>query len=140
MHRYRQKIQMHSCNYRIYYEDTDAGGIVYHANYLKFAERGRTEMIRDLGISNGDLKNDHNILIVVRHIDINYNAPVKLEDMITVKSTVSEIGKTSFTMVQKINRDGLTCATLIVKLVCIDSDSGRAVRMPQFLKEKINEQ
>lgn len=131
---------MHSCNYRIYYEDTDAGGIVYHANYLKFAERGRTEMIRDFGVSNSELKDYHNILIVVRHIDINYNVPVKLEDMITVESTVSEMGKTSFTMVQKINREGLTCATLIVKLVCIDSDSGRAVRMPQFLKEKINEQ
>jgi acyl-CoA thioester hydrolase len=131
---------MHSCNYRIYFEDTDAGGIVYHANYLKFAERGRTEMIRGLGISNSDLKKDHNILIVVRHIDINYNVPVKLDDMITVESTVSDIGKTSFAMIQKINRDGLTCATLIVKLVCIASDSGRAVRMPQFLKEKINEQ
>jgi len=127
---------MHSCKYRIYYEDTDAGGIVYHANYLKYAERGRTEMIRDLGVTNGDLLNDFGIFIVVRHIDIDYSAPSKLEDEITVESSFTEMGNTSFTMLQKISVNGLTCATIIVKLVCVGSDSGRPVRIPDILKEK----
>ncbi len=127
---------MHSCKYRIYYEDTDAGGIVYHANYLKYAERGRTEMIRDLGVTNGALLNDFGIFIVVRHIDIDYSAPSKLEDEITVESSFTEMGNTSFTMLQKISVNGLTCATIIVKLVCVGSDSGRPVRIPDILKEK----
>jgi len=127
---------MHSCKYRIYYEDTDAGGIVYHANYLKYAERGRTEMIRDLGVTNGDLLNDFGIFIVVRHIDIDYSAPSKLEDEITVESSFTEMGNTSFTMLQKVSVNGLTCATIIVKLVCVGSDSGRPVRIPDILKEK----
>jgi acyl-CoA thioester hydrolase len=123
----------HKINYRIYYEDTDAGGIMYHANYLKFAERGRTEMIREMGLTNGQLRDDHNILIVVRHIDINYSASAYLEDEITVESSVTDVGRTSFTMVQKINRSDITCATLIVKLVCINAHSGRPVRIPEDL-------
>lgn len=131
---------MHSCNYRVYFEDTDAGGIMYHANYLKFAERGRTEMVRDWGLSNGQLKDEANALIVVRHMEIDYKAPAKLEDMLSVESRVSEIGRTSFTMEQKIIREGLPLAIIIVKLVCIDADSGRPVRLPQILKDKIDEQ
>lgn len=128
---------MHSFKLRAYYEDTDAGGIVYHANYLKFAERARTEMIRDLGITNRQLRDDHDILIVVRHIDIDYSTSAYLEDELVVESTVPEIGRTSFTMKQIVMRDGLACATLIVKLVCIKADSGRPVRIPDILKDKI---
>jgi len=128
---------MHCFNLRVYYEDTDAGGIVYHANYLKFAERARTEMIRDLGLTNTELRTEHNVFIVVRHIDIDYSASAALEDELYVESTVSEIGRTSFTMKQIVMRNGLACATLIVKLVCIDSDSGRPVRIPEILKDKI---
>jgi len=128
---------MHSFKLRIYYEDTDAGGIVYHANYLKFAERARTEMIRDLGLTNGQLRDDHDVLIVVRHIDIDYSATAHLEDELVVESTVPEIGRTSFTMKQIVMRDSLACATLMVKLVCINKDSGRPVRIPDILKDKI---
>ncbi len=128
---------MHSFKLRVYYEDTDAGGIVYHANYLNFAERARTEMIRDFGITNGHLRDDHNILVVVRHIDIDYSASAYLEDELIVESTVEAIGRTSFTLKQIVMRDGLACATMMVKLVCIDTDSGRPVRIPDILKEKI---
>lgn len=127
----------HEFPLRIYYEDTDAGGIVYHANYLKFAERARTEMIRDMGITNGELRDNHNVLIVVRHIDIDYSASAVLEDGLIVQTSVPEVGRTSFTMKQIVMRDGLACATLIVKLVCINTDSGRPVRLPQILKDKI---
>lgn len=128
---------MHSFKLRVYYEDTDAGGIVYHSNYLNFCERARTEMIRDLGLTNGQLRNDENILIVVRHIDVDYSASAFLEDELIVESTVSEIGRTSFLMKQVVKRDGLACATLMVKLVCIDADSGRPIRIPDILKDKI---
>ena len=127
----------HQFPLRIYYEDTDAGGIVYHANYLKFAERARTEFIRDIGISNHDLKNDHNVLVVVRHMDIDYSTSAYLEDDLIVESAVTDIGRSSFTMTQIVKRDGLACATMIVKLVCIDKDSGRPVRIPEILKDKI---
>ncbi len=127
----------HHFKLRIYYEDTDAGGIVYHANYLNFAERARTEMIRDLGLTNGQLRNDEHILIVVRHIDIDYSASAFLEDELIVETSVEHIGRTSFTLKQGVMRDGLACATLLVKLVCINKDSGRPVRIPDILKEKI---
>ncbi len=128
---------IHNFPLRIYYEDTDAGGILYHANYLKFAERARTEMIRDLGVTNGELRDKENLLIVVRHIDIDYSASAVLEDELNVESTIPEIGRTSFTMKQIVQRNGHPCATLIVKLVCINADSGRPVRIPDILKEKI---
>lgn len=128
---------MHSFNFRVYYEDTDAGGIVYHANYLKFAERARTEMVSDLGVSNTTLKNDHNLIIVVRHIDINYFLPAHLEDKLTVRTTVEDIGRTSFLLKQEISKESLSIATLLVKLVCIDSNTRRPVRVPTILKEKL---
>jgi acyl-CoA thioester hydrolase len=121
----------------VYYEDTDAGGIVYHANYLNFSERARTEMIRDLGLTNTQIREELNILIVVRHIEVDYASSARLEDELTVESTVPEIGRTSFTMKQIVKRDGHACATLMVKLVCIDAVSGRPVRVPQLLKERL---
>ena len=127
----------HDFPFRVYYDDTDAGGIVYHANYLKFAERARTEMINHLGLTNTQLRKDEGILIVVRHIDIDYSAPAYLEDRLNVETTVEQIGRTSFTLKQIVMRDGLACATLMVKLVCVGTDSGRAVRIPDILKEKI---
>ena len=128
----------HQFKLRVYYEDTDAGGIVYHSNYLNFAERARTEMIRAFGVTNGHLRSNHNVLVVVRHIEIDYSASAYLEDELTVVSTVEAIGNTSFTLKQIVMRDGLACATIIVKLVCINTDSGRPVRIPEILKEKID--
>jgi len=129
---------IHTFPLRVYYEDTDAGGIVYHANYLNFSERARTEMIRDLGLTNRQLLDDHNVLIVVRHIDIDYSASAYLEDELVVESRVTHIGRTSFTTQQIVMRNGLPCATLIVKMVCIDKTSGRPVRVPDILKDKIS--
>ena len=123
----------HSFNIRVYYEDTDAGGIVYHANYLNFAERARTEMIRDCGLTNSDIRHEYGVVIVVRHIDIHYTAMAKLDDMLSVTSTIEETGRTSFLMKQVVSRDDHVCATLLVKLVCIDLESGKACRIPEKL-------
>ena len=127
--------ETHDFSLRVYYEDTDAGGIVYHANYLNFCERARTEMIHEYGLTNSDLTKELNVLIVVRHIDVNYTAPGKLEDMLVVKSRVTEFGRTSFVMEQIVTRNNLTLATLMVKLVCIDADTGRPVKVPEKLRQ-----
>jgi acyl-CoA thioester hydrolase len=126
-------MKSHNFNIRIYYEDTDAGGIVYHANYLKFAERARTEMMRDAGLTNFDIREEYDIVIVVRHIDINYTAMARLEDLLTVTSTIEETGRTSFLMKQVVNREDQPLATLMVKLVCVDVKTGKAVRIPERL-------
>ena len=129
---------MHSFNIRVYYEDTDAGGIVYHSNYLNFAERARTEMIRDAGLTNSDVRNEYGVVIVVRHIDVNYTSMAKLDDMLVVKSTLEETGRTSFLMKQVVSRDDQICATLMVKLVCVDLQSGKATRIPDKLMTILN--
>lgn len=118
---------------RVYYEDTDAGGIVYHANYLNFCERARTEYIRDCGLTNSDIRDEYGIVIVVRHIDINYTAPGRLEDSLTVESEIIETGRTSFLMRQIVKRDDHPLATLLVKLVCMDVVTAKATRIPEKL-------
>jgi acyl-CoA thioester hydrolase len=130
---------IHTFPTRVYYQDTDAGGIVYHPNYLSFAERGRTEMINDLGLSNSYIRDELDTYIVVRHVDANYTASAKLEDRLNIETEVTDIGRTSFTLTQIVKRDdGLVCATMIVKLVCVNIDSGRPVRIPEILKEKLS--
>ncbi|PCI00149.1 MAG: tol-pal system-associated acyl-CoA thioesterase [Alphaproteobacteria bacterium] len=132
---------MNPCNIfdiRVYYEDTDAGGIVYYANYLKFAERGRTEFLRDHNISNSKMLEEHGIGVVVRHVEMDLRAPAKLDDMLTVETRVTSFKKVSFVMEQKIMKDSLHLATIIVKLACIKIDSGRPVPLPPQLIEVLN--
>lgn len=124
---------IHTFPIRVYYEDTDAGGIVYHANYLNFCERARTEYIRDCGLTNSDIRHEYGIIIVVRHIDVHYTAPGKLEDMLEVESEIIETGRTSFLMRQIVKRDDHPLATLLVKLVCMDVSTGKAARIPEKL-------
>lgn len=124
---------IHKFPLRVYYEDTDAGGIVYHANYLNFAERARTEFIRDCGLTNSDIRNEYGVIIVVRHIDINYTSPAHLEDSLVVESEIVEVGRTSFLMKQVVKREDHPLATLMVKLVCIDVETRKAIRVPEKL-------
>jgi tol-pal system-associated acyl-CoA thioesterase len=96
---------MQISKYRVYYEDTDAGGIVYYANYLKFCERGRTEYIRSLGISQADLMEKQGIGFVVKKCEIEYKSSAKLDDMIRVETEISNKTKVSVEMTQKVYRD-----------------------------------
>ena len=129
---------MHSFKIRVYYEDTDAGGIVYHSNYLNFAERARTELIRDNGLTNSSILEEYGSVIVVRHIDISYMAPAKLDDRLIINSEIIEFGRTSFLMNQTISREDHTLATLLVKLVCVDLKTGKATRIPEKLMTILN--
>src|SRR5471032_1766224 len=89
---------------RVYYEDTDAGGVVYHANYLKFCERGRTELLRALGFSNKSLSEQRGLLFVVRKLEADYLLPAFLEDELEVRTVIAEIKNASFSMRQEVFR------------------------------------
>lgn len=129
----------HKLKLRVYYEDTDAGGIVYHANYIKYCERGRSEYLRDLGTSNTEIKNKDGIVFVVRHMDIDYLAMGHLDDLLTVETKTLESKKTSFIMQQNIYRDSVKLFTMRVTLVCVDTN-GKPVRIPHDLENKMRQQ
>ncbi|NBX66923.1 MAG: tol-pal system-associated acyl-CoA thioesterase [Proteobacteria bacterium] len=118
---------------RVYYEDTDAGRVVYYANYLKFAERGRTEYLRVHNIENSKLAEETGVFVVVRHLEVDYRAAARLDDLLTVETRVVDLGKASFTMQQDIKRGATLLVTLKVVLACMGQD-GRAARMPQALR------
>ncbi len=125
-------------NLKIYYEDTDAGGVVYYANYLKFLERARSEAIYEIGFSNTELKKFFGIIIIVKSCNIEYKKPVILEDKLTILSTINEITKTSFIMNQNIKRNEEMVATANIHLVSVNSD-GKPTKIPEKLKNKLNE-
>ena len=124
---------------RIYYEDTDAGGIVYYANYLKFAERARTEYLRALGLEqNSDLAAEEKIGFAVRHCEIDYQKPAVLDDLLKVSCKISELGGASCTMHQEIRRaDGTLLVSLDVKVVCMNLAKLRPIRLPASLVQKV---
>lgn len=123
--------------YRIYFEDTDAGRIVYNANYLCFAERGRTEALREMGYQCSTLERERNILPVVRKIEIDYLMPARLDDELTVITEITDVRGSSFWMRQTMETDNGHCAIAQVLLVCVDMTSGRPVKIPQDLREAL---
>ncbi len=124
----------HSLPIRVYYEDTDAGGIVYHASYLRFAERGRTEMLRDGGFEHADLFKEQGVAFAVVNLAVNYKLPAKLDELLVVKSHISRLGGASMDMQQDIYRGGDLICEIKVTLVCIDQ-SLKAVRLPQVVRD-----
>ena len=124
---------------RVYYEDTDAGGVVYHSNYLKYFERGRTEYFRARGISVSELARDGFIFPVVR-VEIDYRAPALHDDLLRVETEVLEVGKSSFTLGQQVLRvvDGKVLADGRVKLACVGPRM-KVKRLPEELVQSIAE-
>ena len=125
-------------NLKIYYEDTDAGGVVYYANYLKFLERARSEAIYELGYSNIELKKKFGILIIVKSCNIEYKKPAMFEDKLTVFSTINEITKTSFIMKQNIKKNQELIASTDIHLVVVNLD-GKPTKIPDDLKNKLSQ-
>ena len=123
-------------NLKIYYEDTDSGGVVYYANYLKFFERARSEAIYSLKLSNKILLNQYDILIIVKSCNIKYIRPAKLEDKLTIKSKVKSITKTSFVMKQVIHREKQLITEADTHLVSVDQ-SGKPKKIPEILNKKL---
>ena len=122
----------HSVTYRVYYEDTDAGGIMYHGNFINFCERARTEFIGALGLTNYQLK-ENNAMAVVRHIEADYRLPAYLENYLRIETEILEIKNSSFILKQTIFRDEDTLFVMKVVLVCIN-DKLRPIRIPEVLK------
>ena len=123
---------------KIYYEETDAGGVVYYANYLKFLERARSEAIYELGFSNTELKKEFGVLIIVKSCNIDYKKPAIFEDKLSIISTIKEVTKTSFVMEQNINRDKELIASADIHLVSVNSD-GKPTKISEILRNKLNE-
>ncbi len=118
---------------RVYYEDTDSGRIVYYANYLKFAERARTELLRDSGYDHGRLAREHGIGFAVRHCVVDYRQPAVLDDALEVRTSVRAVGGASMDLHQEVCRDGKVLADLKVKLASIDGQ-GSPRRIPAELR------
>lgn len=124
----------HEMDIRVYYEDTDAGGVMYHGTHLDFAERGRTEFLRDLGFQNSDLADDFGMIFLVRKMEIEYLAPGFLDDLLTMRTVITLIKNSSFVMKQTLLRDGEPIAEMNVVLVCVHAQEKKPVKMPAALK------
>ena len=120
---------------KVYYEDTDAGGVVYYANYLKFLERARTEALYSIGFSNSKIKEIYNSLIIVKSCNIDYKKSSFLEDELTIRSFVKSITKTSFFMSQIITKDDQIIVEAKIHLVFVNGD-GKPVRIPEEIYSK----
>ena len=127
---------MHQFPIRVYYEDTDAGGVVYHANYLKFAERARTEALRQVGISQQELLATHKIAVAVRTCHIEFFKPARLDDLLTIESHLDDSGSASLDMSQTIKKDDDILVTLSIRLAVV-GDGMKPTRLPQEIKDKI---
>lgn len=122
--------------HKVYYEDTDAGGIMYHGNYLNFAERARTDALADLGITQRSLRELDGSGFVVANAELTYKKPAVLEDVLTVTCTVKEIGSASVCMEQRLIRDSELLCEIEIVVVYIDKN-GRPKRLPDAIRTKI---
>jgi acyl-CoA thioester hydrolase len=118
---------------RVYWEDTDAGGLVYHANYLRFAERGRSEMLRRLGIDQERLRQDGGTILVVRRSTIDFIAPARLDDELIVATRLGGQAGASLDLDQEIRRDGTALVRVASRIACL-GPSGRPTRLPPVLR------
>jgi acyl-CoA thioester hydrolase len=128
--------QRHVLPVRVYYEDTDAAGIVYYANYLKFAERGRTEMLRVLGVEQDRLRAETGMQFVMREGAVKYRRPARLDDALTVETALVELGVASVTMQQVIKRNDEEVACFTANVACTGPD-GKPMRMPKQLRDTL---
>ena len=133
-------------NIRVYYEDTDSGGIVYYANYFKFTERCRTELLRESGLSQAELLKNYDIKFIVHSVSMNYINPSYLDDNLTVETNIENFKKTSIVFDQKIykviknNKNNKNNKIDIIeskcKIVCIDSNH-KIIAMPDIISKKL---
>jgi len=121
---------------KVYYEDTDAGGVVYYANYLKFLERARSEALSEVGLSNLKIKKDYGALIVVKSCNIDFIKSAHLEDKLEINSFVNSFSKTSFTMSQSIYRNKDIIVKSEVRLVFVNEKS-KPIKIPENILKSL---
>ncbi len=115
---------------RVYYEDTDAGGVVYHANYLRFAERARTEALRDAGVPHAEMAEQHGLILMVRRTNLDYLAPARLDDALIVATNCVAVGAATLDLEQIVQRDGRPLVVCKLQLACLRASDQRPQRIP----------
>ncbi|WP_218313247.1 tol-pal system-associated acyl-CoA thioesterase [Alteromonas antoniana] len=124
---------MHTCQIRVYYEDTDAGGIVYYANYLKFFERARTEWLRSLGYEQDTLM-EQSVAFVVKRVEMHNHAPARFNQLLSIETQIVELGGASMTFKQVIkNTQQDQLVTAEIQVACVDLAKMKARRLPRTL-------
>lgn len=122
---------------RVYYQDTDAGGVVYHSTYLNFMERARYEWLRELGFNANALIEIHQVLFMVRSLEIEYFKPAVLDDLLQVTVAVTEMGRSRITLSQEILRNQIKLVNATIHVVCVGTERLKPVSIPVPLREKI---
>ncbi len=121
---------------RVYFQDTDAGGVVYHASYVNFMERSRTEWLRTFGYSNAGLMKELGVVFVVRSLKLDYLKPALLDDLVTVTAQIKEIGRSRVTLMQSVLRGDEVLTEGEVHLVCVDVQTFKPVSVPDVLRKQ----
>jgi acyl-CoA thioester hydrolase len=129
--------KLHRLPVRVYYEDTDAAGIVYHTSYLRFAERGRTEMMRALGIEVGRIQQDYGFVFVLHSAEVKFRHPTKLGDELTVETALVGLGAASLNVRQRVLRGATDEEVVRFDAVLACTTEGRAARLPRAVRDKI---
>jgi acyl-CoA thioester hydrolase len=120
----------HRYSLRVYYEDTDAGGVVYHANYLRFAERARTEALRDAGIPHAELVDRYQRMFVVHRAEIDYLLPARIDDSLFVETRTLAVGGASVVLRQTVRGPHGICAVATIRLACVGIGDNKPARIP----------
>jgi len=118
---------------RVYYEDTDSGGVVYHANYLKFMERARTEWLRQLGFEQNVLKDEHNCLFAVHSMQINFRRPARFNDALVIRTEMTQTSGASMQFEQSLLRDDELLCSASVRVACLDAKRFKPCPIPFFI-------
>ena len=122
---------------RVYYQDTDAGGVVYHSTYLDFMERARYEWLREAGFDIHSLVQIHKVIFMIRSLSIEYFKPALLDDLLHVSAQAIEFGRSRITISQQISRDTVTLASATVQAVCVGAESLKPASVPAPLRQKL---
>jgi acyl-CoA thioester hydrolase len=134
----RELVARFSWPVRVYYEDTDSGGVVYYANYLKFLERARTEWLRAAGFEQTALAHDHHVIFVVRSVAIEYVKSARFNDLLEVTVDLREVGRSQVVVAQTVTRQGKGTDLLVqaeVKLVCVNDQTFKPARIPEVIQQ-----
>jgi acyl-CoA thioester hydrolase len=132
------KNKVFSLPVRVYFQDTDAGGVVYHASYLNFMERARTEWLRTHGYSNAGLMKEFGMVFVVRSFKLDYLKPALLDDLLDVTAQIKDIGRSRLTLLQEVRRGEELLTEAEVHLVCVSLESFKPVSVPEILRKQWN--
>lgn len=131
-------MKAHEACFRVYYEDTDAGGLMYHARYLAFAERARTEMLRSLGAPVSRLSAEHRLGFVVTKIDATYSKALHLDDLVTIRTALTALSAVRCSLRHTFERDSVLLSTLKVELACVNVDTGRPAPLPPLWRAALD--